>query len=450
METSGGKSKGRISLFKRIQNFIVHDVWSVNLDDYPPIRSRMIRYLRILLLAYRGFVEDRVLLRASALTYFSLMSIVPILAMAFGIAKGFGMDKYLEIQLRQSFQAQGEIMTQLIDFSNSLLQRTGGGILAGIGIVILFYSVFKVFNHIERSLNDLWNIKKTRPFSRKLSDYLALMLIAPILLIAASGANVFISTQLTRLSDKIEWMAYFSSTVLFILRFSPYFFTWLLLTIIYIAMPNTKVRVKSGIVAAILAGTVFNITQWIYIDFQVGVSRYNAIYGSFAALPLFLAWLQISWLIVLFGAELAFSHQNQNLYEFEKESENISDNSRKAMVIIILNRIIKQFIAGDKPLSSGELSKELKIPIRLVRELLQSLVECNILTQTITVQPKTYGFQPATCVDKLTIAYVYNAIEQSGTEIKLNNPQLDRIVGIHKVFMEKISELPENILIRDI
>ena len=165
-------------------------------------------------------------------------------------------------------------------------------------------------------------------------------------------------------------------------------------------MPNTKVRVKSGIVAAILAGTVFNITQWIYIDFQVGVSRYNAMYGSFAALPLFLAWLQISWLIVLFGAELAFSHQNQNLYEFEKESENISDNSRKAMVIIILNRIIKQFIAGDKPLSSGELSKELKIPIRLVRELLQSLVECNILTQTIAVQPKTYGFQPATCVDK--------------------------------------------------
>ena len=193
-------------------------------------------------------------------------------------------------------------------------------------------------------------------------------------------------------------------------------------------MPNTKVRVKSGIVAIILAGTVFNITQWIYIDFQVGVSL-HAIYGSFAALPLFLAWLQISWLIVLFGAELAFSHQNQNLYEFEKESENISDNSRKAMVIIILNRIIKQFIAGDKPLSSGELSKELKIPIRLVRELLQSLVECNILTQTITVQPKTYGFQPATCVDKLTIAYVYNAIEQSGTEIKLNNPHFGQDCG---------------------
>lgn len=437
-------------IFKKIQAFVTQDIWSLNLNDFPPLRARMIRILRVLLLAYRGFVEDRVLLRASALTYYSLMSIVPILAMAFGIAKGFGMDKYLENQLRASFQAQDEIITQLIEFSNSLLQRTGGGILAGIGIIVLFYSVIKVFNHIERSLNDIWNIKKTRPLSRKFSDYLALMLIAPIFLIAASGANVFISTQLTKLSDKLEWMNYFSSTVMFLLRFAPYFFTWVLLAIIYIAMPNTKVEIKSGILAGILAGTAFIITQWIYIDFQVGVSRYNAIYGSFAALPLFLAWLRISWLIVLFGAELSFSHQNQNLYEFEKETDNLSENSRKAMIILLLNRIIKQFVAGAQPMSSEELSKELKIPIRLVRGLLQSMVECNILTQTVTVQPKTYGFQPATCIDKLTIAFVYRAIDDCGAEIKLNNPRLDRVMNIHKAFAQRISELPENIAVKDI
>jgi membrane protein len=378
------------------------------------------------------------------------MSIVPVLAMVFGIAKGFGMDKYLEKQLTESFQAQGEIMTQLIEFSNSLLQRTGGGIIAGIGVAVLFYSVLKVFNHIERSLNDIWNIKKARSFSRKFSDYLSMMLIAPILLIAASGANVFISTQLTHLSNKIEFINYISSYLMFLLRFSPYFITWILFMIIYIVMPNTKVNIKSGIIAGILAGTAFSIVQWIYIDFQVGVSRYNAIYGSFAALPLFLAWLQLSWLIVLFGAEISFSHQNQYLYEFEKETENISNNSRKIISILLLNRIIKQFIAGDQPLTSEELSKELKIPIRLVRSLLQDLVECNILTQTITPEPKTNGFQPATMVDKLTIAYVLKAIDQHGSTITLINPKLDRIVEIHQIFVNKVSELPENISIKDI
>jgi len=436
MNTSDNEKRNWFFLIKKIQNFIVHDIWCINLDDYPSVKAWFLRYLRIFLLAYRGFVEDRVLLRASALTYFSLMSIVPILAMAFGIAKGFGMDKYLEKQLTESFQAQGEIMTQLIEFSNSLLQRTGGGIIAGIGVAVLFYSVLKVFNHIEHSLNDIWNIKKARSFSRKFSDYLSMMLIAPILLIAASGANVFISTQLTHLSNKVEFISYISSYLMFLLRFSPYFITWILFVIIYVVMPNTKVNIKSGIIAGILAGTAFSIVQWIYIDFQVGVSRYNAIYGSFAALPLFLAWLQLSWLIVLFGAEISFSHQNQYLYEFEKETENISNSSRKIISILLLNRIIKQFIAGDKPLTSVELSKELKIPIRLVRSLLQDLVDCNILSQTITPQPKTYGFQPATNIDRLTI--------------NLNNPKLERIVEIHKIFADKVLEVPENIGIKDI
>ena len=449
---SAAKKTSRFKLLdiQKIKKFILHEIWSIQLSEYPPPRRLLFHTLRILLLAYRGFIEDRVLLRASALTYFTLMSIVPILAMGFGIAKGFGIDKYLEKQLLENFQGQEEILTQVIDFSNNLLQNTGGGLIAGIGIVVLFYSVLKVFGHIEHSFNDIWQIKTPRPLTRKFADYLSMMLIAPILLIASSGINVFIFTQLSSLSDRIEFINLLGPYILFLLKFLPYFIIWIVFTLMYVVMPNTKVNIVSGLIGGSIAGSAFSITQWIYIDFQVGVSQYNAIYGSFAALPLFLAWLRISWLIVLFGAEISFSHQNQNLYEFEAETESISNKSRKALSLLILNRIIGRFMNGEPPLTSQELSKDLKMPIRLVRSLLENLVACNILTKTYTPQPKTPAFQPAQHVDKFTVSYVINQLDSQGAIIKLINPKLDRIIEIHQAFIDKFEDLPENILVKDL
>jgi membrane protein len=378
------------------------------------------------------------------------MSIVPILAMGFGIAKGFGVDRYLEKQLLENFQGQEEILTQLIDFSNKLLQNTGGGLIAGIGVIVLFYSVLKVFGHIEHSFNDIWQIKTARPFTRKFTDYLSMMLIAPVLLIASSGINVFVVTQLDNLSNKIELISYVSPLIVFSLKFLPYIIIWVVFTLLYVVMPNTKVNILSGIIGGIIAGSAFSITQWIYIDFQVGVSSYNAIYGSFAALPLFLAWLRISWLIVLFGAEISFSHQNQNLYEFETETENLSNQSSKALSVLILNRVINRFMNGEPPFTSQELSKDLKLPIRLVRSLLENLVSCNILSKTYTNKPKTPAFQPAQYIDKFTISYVNNKLDTNGTTIELKHSTLDKINQIQGKFVQIINDVPDNMLIKDI
>ncbi|MDD2277634.1 MAG: YihY/virulence factor BrkB family protein [Bacteroidales bacterium] len=434
----------------RIKLFLTKKIWNIQLKDYPLPRRLLYHTLRILMLAYRGFVEDRVILRASALTYFTLMSIVPILAMGFGIAKGFGVDKYLEKQLLENFEGQQEILSQVISFSNNLLKNTGGGLIAGIGVIVLFYSVLKVFNHIEHSFNDIWQIKTSRPYARKFADYLSMMLIAPVLLIAASGINVFATTHLTNLSTQIELIGYVTPFIMFLLKFLPYLIIWVAFTLLYIVMPNTKVNVLSGIIAGIIAGSAFMVTQWVYIDFQVGVSRFNAIYGSFAALPLFLAWLRISWLIVLFGAEISFSHQNQNRYEFEAETETISNKSSKALSILILSNIISRFTSGVAPFSSQELSKELKLPIRLVQNLLDKLVECNILSMTYTSEPKTPAFQPAQNIDKFTVSYVFNALDNSGASIQLINPTLDRVNDIYKAFIDKVGELDENLMIKNI
>lgn len=444
------KSKKPFIDVQKIRHFLTKEVWSIHLQNHPPLTRIPIHIVRILLLAYRGFIEDRVLLRASALTYFTLMSIVPILAMGFGIAKGFGVDRYLEKQLLENFQGQEEILTQLIDFSNKLLQNTGGGLIAGIGVIVLFYSVLKVFGHIEHSFNDIWQIKTARPFTRKFTDYLSMMLIAPVLLIASSGINVFVVTQLDNLSNKIELISYVSPLIVFSLKFLPYIIIWVVFTLLYVVMPNTKVNILSGIIGGIIAGSAFSITQWIYIDFQVGVSSYNAIYGSFAALPLFLAWLRISWLIVLFGAEISFSHQNQNLYEFETETENLSNQSSKALSVLILNRVINRFMNGEPPFTSQELSKDLKLPIRLVRSLLENLVSCNILSKTYTNKPKTPAFQPAQYIDKFTISYVNNKLDTNGTTIELKHSTLDKINQIQGKFVQIINDVPDNMLIKDI
>jgi membrane protein len=401
-------------------------------------------------LAFRGFAEDKVMLRASALTYFTLMSIVPVLAMGFGIAKGFGMDKYLEEQILVQFQGQEQILTQLIDFSNALLKRTGGGLIAGIGVAVLFWSVLKVFNNIENAFNGIWHIDKGRTMSRKFSDYLSMMLIAPILMILASSMNVYISTQVTNLSAEIRIVNAIGPYLMFLLKFLPYFIMSVLFTTLYIVMPNTNVKPLSAIIAGVIAGTVFSVVQWAYIDFQIGVSQYNAIYGSFAALPLFLFWLQISWLILLFGAEISFAHQNEKLYEFETESSNISQHSRKMLSILLLNRIIKQFMAGDPALTAQELSSELRLPIRLVRSLLSNMVACRIISETITNIPKTNAYQPAQFIDNFSVWHVINALDMQGTTIEPESPEMDKILSIHGQFIEKVKAIPENILVKNL
>lgn len=434
----------------KVKQFLTKGIWSVQLQHCSPMHRLGIQILRIVMLAYRGFVEDRVLLRGSALTYYTLMAIVPVLAMIFGVAKGFGFEKYLEKQLYRSFQNQQAVLEQLLDFTTRLLENTGGGLIAGIGVAVLFWSVIKVFGQIEHSFNDIWRIRSARPFSRKFADYLSMMVVAPVLIFLGSGMNVFITTQFDRLTDKIELLNYVTPLVMFSLKLLPYVIIWVVFAMLYIVMPNTKVKFLPGIIGGIIAGSAFMVIQWVYIEFQIGVSKYNAIYGSFAALPLLLIWLRVSWLIVLLGAEIAFSHQNQNLYEFEMETDNIGDELSKSLSLLILNTILNRFVDGKPALTAQELSKEVKLPIRLVRTLLDGLVSCNILSKAYTREPKTPAFQPAQSVDKLTVAYVIQAIEQHGAHIELSNPILDRIERIHQEFAESMESLPANVLVKDI
>jgi membrane protein len=411
------KSKQGIGdLISNFFHFIRVDIWRIRLADLPFGRSFLIKQLRMIILAFRGYDEDRCLLRASSLTFYTLLSIVPVAAMFFGVAKGFGFERRLQEELFNRFPGQEEVLNQIISFSNSLLEQTQGGLIAGIGMLVLFWSVLKVLGHIEMALNDIWGIKESRSWGRKFSDYLSIMLISPILVLMSGSATVFIKTQVTQVTQKVELLGVISPLIFLLLNFTPYVLIWTLFTILYVIMPNTKVNFKAGLLGGVVAGTLYQIAQWGYISFQIGAAKYNAIYGSFAALPLFLMWLQISWWIVLFGAELSFANQNVDTYEYEPDSLKVSPGFKKLLALQIAHLVIKKFENGDRPLTDSQISAQLEMPIRLVHNLLFDLVESGLVSEIKTKADKKFAYQPARDINKMTIQYVLEALDRSGTD----------------------------------
>jgi membrane protein len=439
-------------MIKRIKAFTLEEIWRTPLKNKSRYHSFLIRQIRIILLAIRGFLENRVSLRASALTFYTLLSVVPIAAMGFGIAKGFGFESKMEDFIIANFKGQEEVMNWIIDLSYTVLEDVEGGLLAGIGLVVLIWSVMQVLTNIENSFNAIWEVKKSRSFFRKLSDYLAIMLIAPILIVVSSSLSVYISTRIETVTQSMEIIKSFSSYFQSLVTLIPYVLVWLVFTLIYVVMPNTKVNFKYALIAGIIAGTVFQVVQWAYIHFQVGVSKYSALYGTFAALPLFLAWLQISWLIVLLGAEISFAYQNVGKYEFEAEGLNISHSQKSLVSLILMHYIVKKFANGDEPVTSNGINQELGIPLRLVRDTLHNLVEAKVLTETLTANPKESGYQPAIDIARIDISFVIDQIDNVGANeiIAEKSEDFIKLTKMYKELHNSLKLSDSNMLLKDI
>lgn len=439
-------------MIKEIKKFYREQILNPYVDADSGYRFFLIRQIRIIILAFRGFIEDRVSMRASALTFYTLLSVVPIAAMAFGVAKGFGFESKMRDFIIDNFKGQEDVMNYIIELSEKVLHNVEGGLLAGIGLIILVWSVMQVLTNIENSFNAIWQIKHPRPFLRKLSDYLAMMLIAPFLIILSSSVMVYISTKIQAVNNSYEVISVLTPLVERIISLVPYMLVWLLFTVVYIIMPNTKVHFKYALIAGILAGTLFQITQWAYIHFQVGVSRYSALYGTFAALPLFLAWLQISWLIVLLGAEISFAYQNVEKYEFESGSLNLSNHYKRLLSLYVAYSIIKNFQEGNEPMTSSQISKKLGIPIRLIRDIIFSLVNAKVLIETVTESPRENGYLPAVDINKMDIKFVIDRLDHTGSDHFMirESPVFEKLSDMHEKIFKTLKKSNHNVLLKEI
>ncbi len=435
-----------------IRKLIPKDLLHAPLKSFSPRMMFLVRQIRIFTLAFKGFTEDRVQLRASALTYYTILSIVPIIALAFGIANGFGFGTFLEEQIMERFTGQEKVMEWILTFVDKYLSRIRGGLIAGIGIVVLLWTVMKLLGNIESSFNDIWQIKKSRVMSRKVSDYISLVVITPVLLFVSSSVTLFLSNQIKSSAEMFPLLSYIGPILSFLVSLIPYVLIWLVFTLLYIIMPNTKVNFKSAFIGGVIAGTMFQLLQWGYIYFQSSITSYGAVYGSFAALPLFLIWMQFSWLIVLFGAEVAFANQNVEHYEAESESFNISNHFKRTVTMLLLKEIIMNFKNGELPLTAEQLAKKIDFPIRLIREILYELQETGIISETVTKSVKEGAYQPAQDIDNLTIGYVIEVLDKRGNDdlhIE-DSKELERMKKIIDGFMEEIKTSKNNKLIYEL
>jgi membrane protein len=438
-------------MISRLIHFFKTDVWEIRLKDLPLIKAFFVRALRIILLASRGFIRDHCQKTASVLTYYSLLNIVPVVAMAFAMAKGFGLEKLIEkqiIQIADKANWQADITTQILTFSHKLLEQAKGGLIAGVGVILLFWTVISILGKIEESFNDIWEIKKSRTLVRKFSDYIAIMVFAPVLLIISSSATVLVASQMKVILNKIALLG----VILFLLNVLPYVSIWVLLTMLYLVMPNTRIPLRSAILGGIAAGTITQIVQWVYIKFQIGVASYGAIYGSFAALPLFLAWLQISWMIVLFGAEIAYANEHYETFGFHPDYSRISFSSRKLLILRIFHLLTKKFSLGEKPLSVRQIAHALEIPVRLARQLLHELTDVGLVVETVKGTKDEVAFQPGKTIENITVKYALDEFEKYGIAQIPDNPSddADKIYKYLKDISETMEKSPANVRLKDI
>ncbi len=443
--------KTKINAFFQSIRKAVHyasvEIWRMPLKDLPPRKTFLIRQLRILVLALRGFREDKVMLRAPALTFYSMFSIVPIVALAFGIAQGFGLEMYVERQLQAALAGREEVFEWVMDLTRSFFAQTHGGTVATVGLLILLYTITMLLTNIEQSFNEIWQVTKARSWSRKFSDYFSMMFLAPLFFIVASATTVYLNTQIQEMSGTL-----INPVLLFLVNLIPYMLIWMIFTLLYMIMPNTKVKFSSALIAGIIAGTIFQLVQWAYIAFQIGAAKYGAIYGSFAALPLLLLWMQVSWIVVLFGAELAFANQHVENYEFEAETKNISPFYKKILALYVMHLLIAHFDKGEKPLNSDEIADTLHMPSSLVSSILNDLFQTGLVSEAETQNSRESAYQPAFDIHKIRIKTVIDRLEHKGISGLFAKPSgtLDTLKTAMENFQQAIERADSNRLLKDI
>lgn len=428
--------------------FLKEEIWHVRITTLPLWKATVFRCLRIIILTSQGFSKNQIQQGASALTYYSLMAVVPVIALLIGIARGFLFEKTLETWLTHHFIEQRAIISQIFRFANASLEQAKGGIIAGAGIVILAWATVNILMNIELVLNKIWEVSKTRSLAKRFTDYLSMAFIAPIIVFLASGITGYLSAILTTMSHE-HILSTIAPFLLWIFSLASFLLIVLLFTFLYIFMPNTRVRFLPALIAGIITGAIYQFFQWLYFYFQIGVASYNAIYGTFAALPLFLIWIHLSWVVILIGAKICYAIQNVDAFEYIAEDEELSHKIRTICALRIAHFCIRKFARDQPPPSAIEISNELEIPHPLTSQILNQLLAARVLSESKREdQEETY--QPARNVESLTIKRVLDMIDEVGAKIPLPASQeLTLILRSLEHFSQAIEKSNGNILLKD-
>ena len=412
-------------------NFVRYDIWRITGNELSKTRRTFYSIIKTAYLSIRGFDNHKLGIRAAALTYSISFAIVPLIALISAIAKGFGIETTIEKALQDTFAAQSNLIPAIMDFVRKYLNSMSGGLFLGIGFGILVYSVYNLFAQIETALNNIWQVQKSRSILKQFTLYFSGLLIFPILLAISSGLSIYVNNIL----KETFLFQVFTPIMKFLVSTVPYLTSGLLFTLIYQIVPNTKVRFINALIAGIFTGIIFQIFQGLYVSGQINLTRYNAIYGGFAAIPLLLLWLNISCLIFLIGAEISYVSQNLRHFDYEVDTDNISNRYKRSLSLFVTYVIVKRFQANEPPMTEEQIVSQYKLPIRLLNEILNDLTESHIIAITETIKG-VKAYLPAVDINQLTLKTIDLKLDMKGSELFLEykNEEMD-------AFWQKLTDI---------
>ena len=349
----------------RARKFLTNDVWLIEVDKLPRLKGIVYKQLQLAMYVWREFWRDSSLLRASGLTYTTLLTLVPLLALMFALLKGLGVQKALEPFFLERLTGGSHPITERI---MEYVSRIHVGSLGTLGITFLFLTMILVLTNIEMAFNQIWQVDRGRPWLRKCSDYLGLLVILPVAMFVSLSLMTFVKSHLV--TQEFLSIDLLSRIYVYLLKIAPFFVMWLAFSFIYLFMPNTRVNPISASAGGIIGGTLWQFCQWAYIHYQFGFSTYGAIYGALSQLPMLLIWIFVSWIILLLGAEIAFAHQNLALFRLRQRWRAQPTVNRSYWGLQLLLLVGERFEAGKSPPTIMELAEELNVPADETRALL--------------------------------------------------------------------------------
>ena len=430
-----------------IITFVTDTVFRKGAGEYRnPVARWAVRQYKLLFYTVQGLSSHGTMVRSAALTFYTLMSLVPVVALVFAVVKGFGLAEGLEQNLYEVLPQSPEVIDYVVGFAQKALARTQGGWVALVGVLTLFWAVIKVFGSIEDAFNNIWEVRSTRSAARKYGDYIAVVVVAPILWVISSSMGNYAAEILgVAGSPALEVLSRAGSLVV----------AWVMFTFIYVVLPSTKVRFTAALTAGVVAGTAFVLFQWGYVYLQRWMTSYNAIYGSFAALPLFLLWMQISWEILLLGGELSFAYQNVARFDEERESLLVSYDCRRKLMVGVMLLVSRAFRDGRGAVSFSEIRDRLDVPTRIMNNILYTLVQARMLNE-IRTEGTDYDLEyaPARDISTLRVYDILSAVDSHGfgrdTIDMRSNRELRRCAEVVERLKDVTRASTENVLLTEL
>lgn len=394
-------------MISRWRKFLSHDAWTAELSSVSGWRRLGIRFVRVAQLVIKGFRDDDLPVHAAALTFSTLMALVPLLAIAFAVLKGLGADQEARTRLNDLVVGMPDQFTSFIHQILDIVDRTNFVAIGWVGVVVLFVTVVQVLSSVENSFNRVWGVTESRPWLRKFTNYISITVLVPVLIMAAFAISATLQSEAIK-----HGLSEASAIYRALVRVAPLASVWLAFFLLTTFMPNTHVHRRAAGASALISALLWVSWQKIYISLQVNVAKYNAIYGTFASVPIFLMWLSVCWMIILLGAEIAFALQNHGTFHMERAAAQASLRSRITMGLSILLHAAREFEAGGAGLDVAEYARRERVPVRLVNDLVSIFVRGKLLAERADAPGQFVLLRPP---DRIAVPDVVHLVAGDGS-----------------------------------